>query len=84
MVRLLISGDIMRFYLIAAIAVMIGGAYFCGVQIARSGCRAQIAEIQTATTIKNENIKRNVNDKVIHTTVRDIRSILRDKYTIAE
>lgn len=74
----------MKIYLIAAVAIMIGGAYFCGVRIARSECAARISELQSATAYQNNEIQRIANEETVHTAVHDIRNILRDKYTIAE
>ena len=64
--------------------MLIGGAYFLGMRIARTECATRIAKMQNTALIENEKTKRIVNDTVIHTAVRDIRDILRDKYTIAE
>ena len=74
----------MKIYLIAAIITMIGGAYFFGVQITRTECSARLAQAQTAATQENEKITRIVNEKTVHTAVRDIRNILRTKYTITD
>lgn len=74
----------MKIYLIAAVAMLIGGAYFFGVRIARTECAARIAKMQATATYENNEIQRIANEETVHTAVRDIRDILRDKYTIAD
>lgn len=77
-----------KLYLFMAIVALIFGAWVYGSETAKAVCRAQIAnqnlrEIQEAET-KIINTKRMIHDTVYKTGVRDIRNILRDKYTIAE
>lgn len=64
--------------------MLIVGAYFFGVRIAESKCVAQIAKTQTIAIYENNEIQRIANEETVHTAVRDIRDILRDKYTIAD
>ncbi len=74
----------MQKYLVIAVFAMVLGAYFFGMRIAREKCVADGANVQTGEIINNVNIVRNANEKTVHTNVRDIRDILRRKYTIAE
>ena len=77
-----------KIYLFVAIGAMIYGAYFYGVNVTDAKCHAKFAndnlqnfqEIQKQIT---QNKKEN-HEIVYKTAVRDIRSILRDKYTISE
>lgn len=74
----------MQKYLIIAVCAMVLGAYFFGARIAREKCVADGANAQTNEIINNVNMVRVANEKTVHTNVRDIRDILRRKYTIAE
>lgn len=74
----------MQKYLIIAVCAMFFGAYFFGVRIAREKCVADGANAQTNEIINNVKLLRGANEKTVHTSVRDIRDILRRKYTIAE
>ncbi len=74
----------MQKYLIIAVCAMVFGAYFFGARIAREKCVADGANAQTGEIINNVNMVRGANEKTVHTNVRDIRDILRRKYTIAE
>ena len=77
-----------KFYFFILFGAVVCGAYICGANIADAKCRAQIAQ-QNATALQNfqnqiTQSKRSNHEIVYKTTVRDIRNILRDKYTIAE
>lgn len=74
----------MQKYLIIAVCAMVFGAYLFGARIAREKCVAHGANAQTNEIINNVNMVRVANEKTVHTGVRDIRDILRRKYTIAE
>ena len=74
----------MQKYLIIAVCAMVLGSYFFGARIAREKCVADGANAQTNEIINNVNMVRVANEKTVHTNVRDIRNILRAKYTIAE
>lgn len=63
---------------------MVFGAYFFGARIAREKCVADGANAQTNEIINNVKLMRVANEKTVHTNVRDIRDILRRKYTIAQ
>jgi len=73
-----------RIYFIGAIGAMVFGAFYAGTQIARAKCRADMADAQTNELITQLDKKRKIDDKVFHTAVRDIRHILREKYTISD
>jgi len=74
----------MQKYLIIAVCAMVVGAYFFGARIAREKCVADGANAQTHEIVNSRNILRKANEKTLNTGVRDIRDILRRKYTIAE
>ena len=74
----------MQKYLIIAVCAMVVCAYFFGARIAREKCAADGANAQTSEIINSVNIVRTANEKTFNTGVRDIRDILRRKYTIAE
>ncbi len=63
---------------------MIVGAYFYGTKIGNSKCEILNFQNQIKTTEQIQQNERILNDTVYKTGVRDIRRILRDKYTIAE
>ena len=74
----------MQKYLFIAVCAMVLGAYWFGTRIAREKCVADSANAQKDEIINSGNIVRMANEKTVHTGVRDIRDILRRKYTIAE
>ena len=64
--------------------VVVAGAYWAGGRVAAQKCNARAAEV--AVKQNQEIIKTMVaiNEKTFNTGVRDIRRVLREKYTIAE
>ncbi len=74
----------MQKYLIIAVCAMVIGAYIMGARIANEKCVARGANAQTDEVINSVNIVRKANEKTVYTHVRDIRDILRRKYTIAD
>lgn len=74
----------MRIYLIIAIIALVGGAYIMGARVAREKCTADVANATTAEIINTVNNTRAADEKTFNTGVRDIRNILRAKYTIAD
>lgn len=74
----------MKVYLIVAVCTLVGGAYLAGGRIAREKCRGNVANSETNAVIKSVEITRIANEKTFNTGVRDIRDILRRKYTIAD
>lgn len=74
----------MKMYLIAAMAAFILFAFCAGVRIGALKCERGVA--RAVTTQQKHNIQHQVkiNEKTMHTGMRDIRRILREKYTIAE
>jgi len=77
-----------KLYLIIAVGGVICGAYVCGANIADAKCRAKTVQQNFAELQKYQNqisqIKRKNHETVYKTGVRDVRRILRDKYTISE
>lgn len=74
----------MRFYIILMICALVFGAYFSGRAVGRVEMREKCkvsGAVQYVQTIKQ---REKVNEQTNHTAVRDIRRILREKYTIAE
>ena len=73
----------MKIYLFAATTAFFLFA-FGGVRIGALRCARDAG--QRAITQQNKNIKTQVTvyEKTMHTGVRDIRRVLREKYTIAE
>ena len=74
----------MKIYLIAAMAAFILFAFATGARIGTLRCERNTA--RTTTTQRTQIIQHQVkiNEKTMHTGMRDIRRILREKYTIAE
>ena len=73
-----------RIYFAAAVAVAIFLAYITGVHIGNVRCDARISHAIAEQMVNNTESVGKINDTVLHTGVRDIRRILREKYTIAE
>ena len=70
------------FFLMLCLCVYI--AFVCGKQTANAKFQAQIVQetkLQTKQTLQTNRI---LNEKVYKTGVADIRSILRDEYSIAQ
>lgn len=74
----------MKQYLIIAAVAIVAGAFFMGVRIGRMRCTIDSARAQSNEMTNIFDIKRNTDEKVFNTGVRDIRRILHTKYTIAE
>ena len=74
----------LRFYLGAAIIIMIIGAFWAGGRIAHEKCMRRTTQSETQQITNSINMQRNINEKVFDTGVRDIRDILRREYTIRE
>ena len=60
------------------------GAYFYGKSVGVAQCEKQYLQNQINTTQQQKINERVINETVYKTGVRDIRRILRDKYTITE
>ena len=73
-----------RIYLIILVCALFVGAYFYGENRGASKCQIKNLESQIEKTEQIQQNKRNLDDKVYKTGVRDIRDILRAKYTIAQ
>ena len=74
----------MKIYAVIAMGAVCAVFYFYGVNVGNSKCKIQNFQEQINATEKNNQKQRILNDTVYKTGVRDIRNILRDKYTIAE
>lgn len=74
----------MKIYLIAAMAAFILFAFATGARIGTLRCERNTA--RTTTTQQTQIIQHQVkiNEKTMHTGMRGIRRILREKYTIVE
>ena len=71
-------------YYIALFCGAIFFAYIAGMRVGDSNCRAKFASENSESIINNTNIMEQTNEQVFHTGTRDIRRILRERYTIAE
>ena len=73
-----------KIYFMLAIGALVWGAYFYGVNITNAKCQIRyFQETNHAQEILIKN-KKEIHENVYKTGVRDIRRILRDKYSIAE
>ena len=73
-----------KIYLIVLMCATIVGAYFYGKSLGVAQCEKQYLQNQINTTQQQKINERVINETVYKTGVRDIRRILRDKYTITE
>ena len=73
-----------KIYLIVLMCATIVGAYFYGKSVGVAQCEKQYLQNQINTTQQQKINERVINETVYKTGVRDIRRILRDKYTITE
>ncbi len=74
----------MRIYIIALVGIMCAGAYFAGRVVGRVSARAECNTVATTKYVQTVKQREKINDQTNHTAVRDIRRVLREKYTIAE
>ena len=74
----------LKIYLIILICAIFFGAFFYGKNIGISQCKIQNLQNQIDVDEQKQIKERIINDTVYKTGVRDIRHVLRDKYTIAE
>jgi len=74
----------LRFYVAALFGVAIFLSYFIGGHVANVKCVAHVANMNSEQVITNTVIMEQTNDAAFRTGVGDIRSVLREKYTIAE
>lgn len=73
-----------KIYLMVAESALVFCAYFYGANVARAKCKIQFLENQKQTQEQIIFKERKIHEIVYKTGVDDIRSILRDKYTIAD
>lgn len=71
-------------YMAALGSAAIFFTYIIGTRVGNIKCNARVADVNAKTIIQNTKILEDTNETVFHTTVGDIRHILREKYTIAE
>lgn len=73
-----------KLYVVIAFGAVCAVFYFYGQSVGNSKCKIQNFQEQIKETENNNKQQRIINDTVYKTGVGDIRSILHDKYTIAE
>lgn len=73
-----------RIYIITTVVVMCFCAYFSGYYIGRTNANIKCNINTTKQVIQTIKQTEQINAKVYHTNVRDIRRILRAQYTIAK
>ncbi len=74
----------MRIYIIVMVALMLMGAYLLGTRVGMARCRANAAVQSMNAYVQIIKDKEKINAETNHTAVRDIRRILRKKYTISQ
>ena len=74
----------MRIYIFIAVGAVLCAAYFYGLNIGRADCVADISKNTAQIAQQQLNKQEKINVEVNRSNVRDIRNILREKYTIAE
>lgn len=73
-----------RIYIVMIIGAVCAGAYFAGYRVGRANAMAECNKNANRQLIQSIKQMGKVNEKTLHTTGRDIRRVLREKYTIAE
>jgi len=77
-----------KLYLFLAVCALVCGAYFYGMNLADAKCRARFSQqnLQSIQNYQNQIMKnkRQTDEIIYKTSVRDIRRVLRDKYSIAD
>ncbi len=59
-------------------------AYFAGTRVASQKCKTRITELKLVGQLDINKTMDEINEKTFNTSVRDIRRILHEKYTIAD
>ena len=72
-----------RLYFVILICAVIIGAFFYGKSVGFSKCEIRNFQNEINIIEQNKTNERVINDTVYKTGVRDIRRILRNKYSIA-
>lgn len=77
-------GADMRIYILVGVIAALSAAYFMGRNIGRANCVADVS--QNSLNLYQQQLKKQgeINVEINRTNVRDIRDVLRAKYTIAE
>ena len=73
-----------KLYITILIGTLCAVFYFYGMNVGQSKCQIQNIQSEIQTNQKIQQNKRIIHDTVYKTGVRDIRSILHNKYTIKE
>ena len=73
-----------KIYLLIFVFGIVIGAYFAGTRVATQKCNARVAEVAVKQNQEIIKTMGAINEKTFNTGVRDIRRVLREKYTIAE
>ena len=73
-----------KIYLLIFVFGIVIGAYFAGTRVATQKCNARIATVTAGAQKQIFQTMGDVNAETFSTGVRDIRRILREKYSIAE
>ncbi len=71
-------------YMLSFVVVCLIGAYVAGTRVGMARCRANTATQSINAYVQTMKQMEKINEKTNHTAVRDIRRVLREKYTIAE
>lgn len=73
-----------RIYIFVGVVAGLCSAYFMGLNIGRANCVADVSA--NSVRIAQQQLKKQgeINVEINRTSVRDIRDVLREKYTIAE
>ena len=74
----------MRIYILVGVIAGLYAAYFMGLNIGRANCVADVSA--HSLNLYQQQLKKQgeINVEINRTNVRDIRDVLRAKYTIAE
>lgn len=73
-----------KLYVFIGFLCVIAGTYWVGQRVGKTQCDVRIAEIHTESQGQVIRAMGNIDVEMAGTGVRDIRRILREKYTIAE
>lgn len=78
------GGNMIKKYLILAICGLIFGAFIYGRGIGVEKCKLEMAVKNNEFLQQQTKQRKKINAEVYHTNMRDVRRVLRAKYTIAE
>ena len=72
------------FYMLGFFVICLVMAYIAGCRVGMARCRANVAVQSMNTYVQIIKNKEKINAETNHTAVRDIRRVLREKYTISQ